>query len=860
MRKNKVPVRLSNQIDPLYYKISLKPDLEEFKFEGEEAIGLNIAKPTKLITLHSSEIEIISAEFIKGEKESWAGKISYDIKAETATFTFPKELTAGKAVLKIFFRGIINDKMRGFYRSKFEHDGQEKHIATTQFESTDARRAFPCFDEPDKKAVFEISVQIPSHLSVVSNTIESVVREHEGGYKVFEFLPTPKMSSYLLAFIIGELEFVEGKTQRGVRVRVFVTPGKKNHAQFALEVAIKCLDFYEEYFNIDYPLPVLDMVAIPDFSAGAMENWGAVTYRETAIFVDPELTSTANKQYVALVIAHELAHQWFGNLVTMKWWTHLWLNEGFASYIEFLAVDKIFPEWDIWTQFVAIDHDSALELDSLENTHPIEVEVHHPEEISEIFDAVSYSKGAAVLRMLADFIGEEKFREGLRHYLKKFAYSNASTQDLWRSLEIVSKKPVTSIMKNWTSKPGYPILLVEEKNQKIKISQERFFSSPLSKARLKDKTIWKIPVNLLKSDSNKPTKLLLVSKTKDLAKLNSGWVKFNHNESSFIRVKYSKQILDRLDGPTKNKTLPAIDRLGIIRDVFDLAEAGEQTADFALDTALNYTQDDDFNVWSQVSSGLHKLYRLVEFGPLDDSFKSYGREVFKDVAQNLGWDKKPGEKYTDAMLRSLVLYNLGNYQDQKTIDKAFQLFEKITNSNYKIDPDLRGVIYNLVAQNNDSKLYGKIKELYFKSSLQEEQNRLGAALALFKQPNLIKKTLQFSISKKVRMQDSFRIINFVFLNPFGKKYAWEFVKENWDMLVSRYGGGGHLLPRFIKPAELFADSDIARDIKSFFKNKPAPGSERTIQQVVEKIESNAAWKKRDLQNIENFLNNYFKKA
>src|SRR3989338_2676344 len=305
------------------------------------------------------------------------------------------------------------------------------------------------------------------------------------------------MSTYLLAFIVGDFEYIEGKSEDGTLVRVFTTPGKKDQAKFALEVAKKCMDFYEDYFKIAYPLPVLDLIAIPDFAAGAMENWGAVTYRESTILVEEEKSSVGNKQWVALVIAHELAHQWFGNLVTMEWWTHLWLNEGFASFIEYLAIDHIFPDWDIWTQFVSTEMADAFSLDALKNTHPIEVEVGHPAEISEIFDKVSYSKGASVLRMLWKYLGEKDFQKGLQHYLKRHAYGNAQTEDLWKALEEVSGKPVGKFMKNWTSKAGHPVINVKIKNQKSKIElrQSRFFSSPISKRQTEDDTIWAIPLN-----------------------------------------------------------------------------------------------------------------------------------------------------------------------------------------------------------------------------------------------------------------------------------------------------------------------------------------------------------------------------
>src|SRR3989338_2407982 len=383
----KSSVRLSKNIIPVEYDIRLHPDLENFTFEGIETIHLSILQKTRIVTQHSKELEIETVKI--GDVFA---KISYNKKTETATFTFPKNISTGKIKLTLVFKGILNDKMRGFYRSKYAIKGKEYHMATTQFEATDARRAFPCFDEPAQKAIFHVSLIIPKGKTAISNTLPVSVEKHEAGYEVVKFSPTPKMSTYLLAFIIGNFEYIESKTKRGLRVRVFTTPGKKHQAGFALKCAIKTLDFYENYFDIKYPLPILDMIAIPDFASGAMENWGAITYRESALLVDENNSSVSNKQWVALVIAHELAHQWFGNLVTMEWWTHLWLNEGFASYIEYLAVDKLFPHWDIWTQFSTNELGIALRLDALLHTHPIEIPVHHPDEIGEIFDEVSYSK------------------------------------------------------------------------------------------------------------------------------------------------------------------------------------------------------------------------------------------------------------------------------------------------------------------------------------------------------------------------------------------------------------------------------------------------------------------------------------
>ncbi|MCE9549320.1 M1 family metallopeptidase, partial [Candidatus Nomurabacteria bacterium] len=556
--KPKKSVRLSADVIPTEYDIKLHPDLENFTFEGIETITLSILKPTKSITLHSKEIEIKTADIEKN-----FAKISYNTKAETATFIFSKVIPVGKIKLTIVFSGILNDKMRGFYRSKYAIAGKEYHMATTQFEATDARKAFPCFDEPAQKAVFNVSLVIPKGKTAISNTLPVSVSAHEAGYEVVKFSPTPKMSTYLLAFIIGDFEYIEKKSDRGVIVRVYTTPGKKHQAKFALDVTVKTLEFYEKYFDIPYPLNTLDMIAIPDFSSLAMENWGAITFREIVLLVDEKNTSTSSKELIVEVIAHELAHQWFGNLVTMEWWTHLWLNEGFASYIPYLVIEDLFPEWNIWERFTNDTQGIALRLDALNTTHPIEVEVHHPDEIGEIFDAVSYSKGASVIRMLADYIGEKNFRDGLRYYLKKHSYKNTETVHLWEAFSKISKKPIEKMMKNWTGRGGYPVVKAEMEKGKLKLSQERFFSSPASKKKSKDKTTWEIPV-LIKNQSGMQKHFLsrlsqaveprmsdfsaekyatakkVVSNEanldKSMPKKSLSWMKINAGESGFFRT------------------------------------------------------------------------------------------------------------------------------------------------------------------------------------------------------------------------------------------------------------------------------------------------------------------------------------
>ena len=815
-------VRLSKNVIPERYNIELKPDLKNFSFEGIETVTVLVKKPTKILTLHSKEIEIVTAE-VSGT----FAKISYSQKSETATFVFPKNISASKTKLTIVFKGILNDKMRGFYKSSYQVDGKERHIATTQFEATDARRAFPCFDEPAHKAVFHVRLIVPKDMKAISNTLPVSVTEHEAGFEIIKFAPTPKMSTYLLAFIVGDFEYIEKKSSRGVIVRVHTTPGKKHQAKFALDVTVKVLEFYEKYFDIPYPLNTLDMIAIPDFSSLAMENWGAITFREVGLLVDENHTSTASKELVAEVIDHELAHQWFGNLVTMKWWTHLWLNEGFASYIPYLVIEKLFPKWNIWERFTTQTLGIALKLDALQNTHPIEIEVHHPNEIGEIFDAVSYSKGASIIRMLADYLGEKDFRDGLRYYLKKHSYKNTETIHLWQAFEKVSKKPVAKMMHNWTSKPGYPVVQAKMVKGKINFSQSRFFANPISAKKKKDKTKWEIPITFKKN-------------------------KVNFGETGFFRTAYSKELLEKLRKPIQNMALGASDRLGVIRDLFALSEAGIIPTTDALEFLSSYKRENNYTVWLEIAAGLAQLEQILAKTKSRENVKRIVLNLFSPLAKSLGWNKKKKESHTDTLLRSLAISRAGRSGNKEIITEARKKFIAKKRGKH-ISPDIRSAIYAIVATHGSMKEYRVLVARYKEETLHEEKNRIGNALGDFASPKILKMACEFAISKNVRPQDTVGIISGVGMNPLGRDIWWNFVKKNWKMLVSRYGDGGHTLSRLIKAINSSAEDRHLNMFKKFFKTHDAPGAKRSVEQVIERLEGNIAWLKRDGKKIENFL-------
>jgi len=826
----------------------MKPDLEASVFSGSEIITIKILKPSRAITIHSKDIDIETVKMTCDKNEEFAQKITYNADKETATFYFKNEIKKGKAKLSLTFSGIIKDNLRGLYKSKYKARNEEKYIATTQFEATDARRAFPCFDEPAMKATFEVSLIIPKHHTAVSNTLPIEIKEHESGYKVVSFSPTPIMSTYLLAFIAGEFESIEGKTKEGVQVRVFTTNGKTHQAKFALEVAIKSLEFFEEYFDIKYPILNMDLIAIPDFESGAMENWGAITFRETAILVDEEYSSLLNKQWVALVIAHELAHQWFGNLVTMHWWTDLWLNEGFASYIEYLAIDEIFPHWKIWNQFLVSDHNVALELDGLDNSHPIEIEVHHPNEINEIFDKISYSKGASIIRMLSDYIGEENFRNGLRYYLKKHSYNNTKTADLWDSFEKTSGKPVEKMMSTWTKQKGYPLITLFSHKSDLWLTQEKFFSNRIYRKEQNSKSLWQIPISY-----NEKKIFFNKKKIKLDYKIHS---KINNEEKSFIRVHYNDEILNNIKKEIIENHISVIDRLGVIRDIFALTEGGYIKISEALEFCLCFKNETEYIVWSEIARGVNDIDKLITNKELEEKYQKYVLSLFSPLAKNIGFNKSQKENSNETFLRSLAISQAGFYDDKKIIKEAKIIFN---NRNLKpIDSDIRSAVYSIVAKNGTYKDWQILKKMYLESEIQEEKNRCIRALTQFKDREIILKTLNFIISKDVRNQDASQFLAMIWKNKWAKDLTWKFIKENWKIILKKYGEGGHSIPRILSPIGNYNAQKELEDIKKFFNKNIAPGAERTLKQAYEKAESNIAWWKDDKKDIKDWLNNNYK--
>ena len=845
--------QLPLHVRPLKYSLTLSPDLERFTFKGEETVEVEVTEPTSEVSLNAIDIQVQAAAVRLGDGTTVTPEETrYDESAETVTFAFGSQLPVGQAQLELAFTGELNDRLHGFYRSIYKAtDGAERTLATTQFESTDARRAFPCWDEPALKASFEVALVIPSQLSAVSNTPIAGESPEGPETKRVRFRETPLMSTYLLAFIVGDLEYVEGSNSAGTAIRVWTTRGKAEQGRYALEVAIRLLDYYNDYFGIPYPLEKLDHLAIPDFAAGAMENWGAVTYRETALLFDPENSAPGTRQRIAEVVAHEMAHMWFGDLVTMAWWNDLWLNESFATWMATKAVDHLFPEWDMWTQFVSHDVNAGLGLDALENSHPIEAEVGNPAEISQLFDAISYGKGASIIRMLEQFIGPERFRKGLHSYLSGHQYGNARGRDLWEAMEEASGQPVIKMMESWIRQTGFPVIQADVRRGSgkvaVHVSQQRF----LYNMPVQDPTVWEVPVSVVAQGGTEAKPQLLSSRegTVTLAPAppqGDGWVKVNSRQTGFYRVQYTDEEWGRLIPAVESLELSAADRLGLQSDAYALARAGLIPATRFLDLARAYRNEQEYTVWSDLTMGLRQMDFLLSEEPFEGQYQSFARELLEPIVRKVGWEAHSGEGHLQTLLRSTVLDGIGSFGEPDTLAEAQKRFQHLSEGPSSLAPVLRSVVYGLAAQAGDGATHKMLRRMAGEASLQEEKVRLLMSMARFRERSLLERTIQMSLTAEVRPQDTVTLVGAVASNRYGgREIAWEYVKSNWAEFDRRYGSGGFAMMRLVSITGGFTTPEARRDVEGFFKSHPTPSATRTIQQSLERIDLNIRWLERN---------------
>ncbi|KAF9883029.1 hypothetical protein FE257_004312 [Aspergillus nanangensis] len=862
---------LPDVVKPVHYHVSLF-DLQfggSWAYNGIVKVDLKVNRSTKEIVLNSKEIEVQSAEIVNKDdsKLATASEISYDKTSERVTFTFPEEITPANVVLSIAFKGTMNNAMAGFYRSKYKpvgepsadtpKEGDFHYMFSTQFESCEARRAFPCFDEPNLKATFDFEIEVPSGQTALSNM--PVKAERDGsktGLKFVTFEKTPVMSTYLLAWAIGDFEYVEAMTQRkyqgkSIPVRVYTTRGLKEQARFALECAHRTVDYFSEVFEIEYPLPKADLLAVHEFAMGAMENWGLVTYRTTAVLFDEGKSDTRYKNRIAYVVAHELAHQWFGNLVTMDWWNELWLNEGFATWVGWLAVDHFYPEWNVWSQFVVRNSrgvQQAFQLDSLRASHPIEVPVKNALEVDQIFDHISYLKGSSVIRMLSDHLGRETFLRGVAAYLKAHAYGNATTNDLWSALSKASNQDVNSFMDPWIRKIGFPVVTVAEEPGQISVRQNRFLSTGDAKPE-EDQTTWWVPLGIKsgpKMENLNP--LALVSKSDTIQGVGQdSFYKVNKDLSGFYRTNYPADRLAKL-GQSLG-LLSTEDKIGLIGDAAALAVSGEGTTAALLALLEGFKSETNYLVWSQVASSVGNLRSVFSQNEaVSAGLKKFALQLASPAAEKIGWEFKTDEDYLTSQLRKLLVGMAGFAGDEKVITEAKRRFELWASNKDRtaVHTNLRSAIFGITISEGSQNAYESVKQEYLQTDSVDGKEICLAALGRTKDAEQVKNYLDFVFSDKVAIQDVHNGAVSLAANSKVRHLLWEYMKNNWASLETRLSTNNVVFERFVRMGlSKFADHNIAADIASFFHEKDTSAYDRALVIVADSIRTNANYKERD---------------
>ena len=798
--------------------------------------GKLVAKSSQVI-LHSSHLKISSAK-INGHDAS----ITIDNEIQQITLQLGQDITDYQIRLDIAYSGFITERMEGIYPSSYEENGEKKVIISTQFESTHAREAFPCIDEPAAKATFDVKLESPKRLSTVLGNTPIAHQSVKKNRLETRFETSPVMSSYLLAFAIGDLSVLSGKTNKGTEVNVFATHQNADRLLFSLDVGIRCLEFYEDYFGIDYPLPKLDMIAIPEFASGAMENWGLVTYRETAMLFDETDSSLPTKRRVIEVIAHELAHQWFGNLVTMQWWDDLWLNESFATFMASECEDALFPNLGFSEMFLESEVFTALHADANSKTTSIYAELEDPRDINEHFDpAITYSKGASVLRMLHNFIGEKAFKAGLRNYLEANKYDNAVGDDLWQALNKASNKPVDEFMNVWIHKPGYPLITVEKNT----LSQSRFYLNPNEREQNSDQTLWPLSIKSKSDDIYFDTKSTNFTNNNQL--LNSG-------KYGVYRIKYPESALSKFSGQVRNFDIDDVDAMGLLDDVFALVRAGLVSTDVGLDLAKSFGARTNNEVWNVVATGVGSVQAVFESDSIRNQFDQYIQQLIDTQYVRLGWEASEGESPFDTLLRPIIIGMAARYRHPDAITVAHNLFEDFLSKDTFIDPNLRAIVYSAAARVGGSEVFDKLLELHNETTAAEEKRRLANALCSFEDTTQIKRAIDLIRTDKVRIQEAISWVFVLYTNRHARDLIWEWEKENWDWIIELFSGG-HLYSYFVMGLASFSDIDKADEIERFFADQDLTGIKRSLEQSLEQIRTKAAWKQRDESAVRKYLDN-----
>ncbi len=754
------------RINPISYKISIEPDLQSFTFSGCTEILIEATEPVSEITLDSLDLDIRSCRgCTDSEFVSCSFRVNQD--REEMTIFLPAEIS-GIIRLRIDYKGYINDSMVGLYRSRYRDKGETKYIAVTQFEESDARRAFPCFDHPSRKATFDIEMIIDNRLTAISNT--PIAEEHLSGAnkKLVRFEQTPVMSTYLVFFTVGDYEFLEDPGD--VLIRVATLPGMKKYARFGLDFARKSLISCERKYGLKYPLPKLDLIAIPDFAFGAMENWGAITFRENLLLHYPDITSRAGEERICEIIAHEIVHQWFGNLVTPSDWKYLWLNESFATYFACDIVEEYYPKWDIWDQFLKGQTDNALDRDALIETIPIEIPGGEHVVINSSTAPIIYDKGGSIMRQVKGYMGDKSFTQGLKHYLTKHAYGCASSSDVWESFEEASNFPVVRIMKSWIEQPGYPFIQVKKNPDRISLIQERFTYLPNDSTRE-----WVIPITVRvfykNGDSKSITTLIENRQTNIDIDPDVVAYKVNDRHTGFFRVQYDDtNNLHKLGELVLAKKLPAQDRWGLQNDLYAMVKGNRASIDDYLNFLSNYAHEEDFLPLAGIADNLFDAYLIMK-GPKKQKIAATGKTLFENVLSEIGQEPRQGERHTISILRDRIMLPAVLFGSTDVREFALSGFSSLMKGK-SIHPDIIKSVMQVGALNGDDKTFDWFDNQLNVSESEHERMNLLIALGCFSKTRLIEKALQY-ILDKVPGRNKFVPIVSMVMNPYAGPCMWD---------------------------------------------------------------------------------------
>ncbi|MEO6123911.1 MAG: M1 family metallopeptidase [Ilumatobacteraceae bacterium] len=831
------PHRLPRAVLPRHYAVTLEPDLAEATFSGSVTIAVDIVEDVDQIVLNAIELDI-QAVMVDGVAAA------FHLDEQTERLFIDATAAAGTTTLAITFTGILNDKLRGFYRSTYTaDDGTEHVVACSQMQATDCRRAFPCFDEPDFKATFGITLVVDDGLMAVSNSPEIRSTTWPNGRTAVAFEDTMVMSTYLVAVIVGRLEATEPVDVAGTPLRIVHVPGKGDITAFALEVGAASLSWFQQYYGIPYPGKKMDMVALPDFAAGAMENLGCITYRESLLLIDPDASTQFEQQVVADVVSHELAHMWFGDLVTMRWWNGIWLNEAFATFMEVMAVDMFRPDWQRWTSF-SLERTDAFEVDSLASTRTVEFAVHAPSDCDGMFDVLTYQKGGALLRMLQQYIGEERFRQGVNNYLRTHSYANTETSDLWDGIESITtadggNEPVRQLMDSWIWQAGYPLVSASIEGDTIRLRQERFSFD----IEADDPTLFIVPVAVRVGDTT--TTILLDGAEGSMPAGDAdAVVVVNAGGQGFFRVAYDDSLRSRL-GTNALAALDTVERYNLVDDASAAFVAGRLGASNLLEFLQGFSAEGDLAVWQAITAALRRLNRLIE-GDATAAFHATVLALVSPALDDLGWIPPADEDDLQSKLRGLLVLTAATLgADTDAQARCRTMLDEYTASNATIntDPELISAATTVVAAFGDATDFDQFVTAFKTAVTPQDQLRNLYALAEFDDPALITRACEFAFSSDVRTQNAPYLLQRCIANRTQGELAWALVRKHWDQANAAFPNPSII--RMVDPVKLLNSPAAVADVQGFFSEHPIKQSLNTLAQVLERQRVNAAVRERE---------------